>query len=67
MSANENINELQDFLHDISNDITVAEGFIKICLSGKRSQEQKDEYLTKALNKVKFLSQRVREFKEVNR
>jgi hypothetical protein len=55
--------ELGNFLHDISNDITVAEGFVKICLSKKRTEEQKTEYLTKSLEKLKSLSETIRNFK----
>lgn len=59
--------KFQEFLHDLSNDVTVAEGYVKVCLSKKKTQEQKEEYLEKSLEKLKFLSERIRKFKEESR
>lgn len=56
-------NKIRDFLHDLSNDLTVVEGFVKVCLSPKRTPEQKEEYLNKGIEKLKNLSQKVRDFK----
>lgn len=52
------------FLHDISNDITIAEGYVKICLSKKRTPEQKEEYLRRSLERLKYLSEKIKNYKE---
>ena len=55
--------DLRKFLHDISNDITILEGFLKLSLKEDKSEEEKLSYLEKTLDKVSHLSGRVRSLK----
>lgn len=60
MDKEENIN---DFLHSISNDIAIAEGCLKLCCFKECPREEKDEFLDKSLERLESLSKKVREFK----
>lgn len=51
------------FLHDISNDITILEGFVKLSLKKDKTEEQKLNYLEKTLDKIGVISGRIRTLK----
>ena len=68
---NENKAEVRKFLHEISNDFTIAEGFVKCSLQEFQKagieNKQMDLFLNKGVKKLTELGKKLREFKETSR
>ena len=64
------LKELRDFIHDISGDVSVVDGFMRHGMAEvfeENNSTHGKELLDKGYGKILGLSQKIREFRERNR